>query len=157
MSDKGRKRRRGTWIAVVTILIIIVLAAVFVPKPVARFIIADELDAPEIAGADSGDALFAGWGSTYGSIAAATTQLLEEGKKVGHLHLRWLNPLPSGLEEIFARYRHIIVPELNFGQLVRVLRDRYLVDAVPVSQVRGQPFKVEQLAARISSILEASK
>lgn len=119
--------------------------------------IADELDAPEIAGADSGDALIVGWGSTYGSIAAATTQLLEEGKKVGHLHLRWLNPLPSGLDEIFARYRHIIVPELNFGQLVRVLRDRYLVDAVPVSQVRGQPFKVEQLAARISSILEASK
>lgn len=119
--------------------------------------IADELDPPEIAGADSGDALIVGWGSTYGSIAAATTQLLEEGKKVGHLHLRWLNPLPSGLEEIFVRYRHIIVPELNFGQLVRVLRDRYLVDAVPVSQVRGQPFKVEQLAARISSILEASK
>lgn len=119
--------------------------------------IADELDAPEIAGADSGDALIVGWGSTYGSIAAATTQLLDEGKKVGHLHLRWLNPLPNGLDEIFARYRHIIVPELNFGQLVRVLRDRYLVDAVPVSQVRGQPFKVQQLAARISTILEGSK
>jgi 2-oxoglutarate ferredoxin oxidoreductase subunit alpha len=119
--------------------------------------IADELDAPEIAGADSGDALIVGWGSTYGSIAAATTQLLEEGKRVGHLHLRWLNPLPNGLDEIFARYRHVIVPELNFGQLVRVLRDRYLVDAVPVSQVRGQPFKVEQLAARISTILEGSK
>ncbi len=119
--------------------------------------IADELDAPEIAGADSGDALIVGWGSTYGSIAAATTQLLEEGKRVGHLHLRWLNPLPNGLDEIFARYRHVIVPELNFGQLVRVLRDRYLVDAVPVSQVRGQPFIVEQLAARISTILEGSK
>jgi 2-oxoglutarate ferredoxin oxidoreductase subunit alpha len=76
---------------------------------------------------------------------------------VGHLHLRWINPLPRGLEEIFERYDRIVVPELNFGQLVRVLRDRFLVDARPISQVRGQPFKVEELTARIRKIVEEGK
>ena len=116
--------------------------------------IADELDPPEVAGADSGDALVVGWGSTYGSIAASVRDLNAEGLSVGHVHLRWLNPLPPGLDELFARYEKIIVPELNLGQLVRVLRDRFLIDAVPVSKIEGQPFKVNELTARIKKIIE---
>ncbi|TFH24382.1 MAG: 2-oxoacid:acceptor oxidoreductase subunit alpha [Myxococcales bacterium] len=119
--------------------------------------IADDLDAPEINGADSGEVLVVGWGSTYGSIVEATARLAAEGMKIGHLHLRWLNPLPRGLSEIFERYDNVVVPELNLGQLVRILRDRFLVDARPISQVCGQPFKVEQLAARIRNLVEENK
>jgi 2-oxoglutarate ferredoxin oxidoreductase subunit alpha len=70
------------------------------------------------------------------------------------MHLRWLNPLAPGVGDTLARYRRVIVPELNLGQLVRVLRDRFLVDAVAVSRVQGQPFKTQQLTEKIRSIMD---
>ena len=111
--------------------------------------IASELEPATVYGAESGDAIVVGWGSTFGSIREAVSRLAGDGMSVGQMHLRWLNPLPPGVGEILARYRRVIVPELNLGQLVRVLRDRFLVDAISISKVQGQPFKVEQLVDRI--------
>ncbi len=117
--------------------------------------IGDELETPKVSGADSGEVLLVGWGSTYGSLQATTKNLNSDGLSTGHLHLRWINPLPPGLEEIFARYKRVIVAELNLGQLVRVLRDRFLIDAVPLNKVQGLPFKTDELASRVRRIVEA--
>ncbi len=116
--------------------------------------IADELELPEIAGAPDAETLVVGWGSTHGAIEEAVRRLVDDGVKVGHLHLRWLNPFPRGLGDVLARYDKILVPELNLGQLVRVLRDQFLVDAKPISKVQGQPFKAAELAERIRAAIE---
>ncbi|MCB0334680.1 MAG: 2-oxoacid:acceptor oxidoreductase subunit alpha [Bdellovibrionales bacterium] len=107
--------------------------------------IADSLPKTQVDGAQSGDLLVIGWGSTHGAIAGATAKAREEGLSVAHVHLRYLNPLPNDLEEICKRFKKIVVPELNTGQLTQLLRARYLVDAQVVSKVQGQPFHVEEL------------
>jgi 2-oxoglutarate ferredoxin oxidoreductase subunit alpha len=111
--------------------------------------IADDLEPARAMGSPDADVLVVGWGSTYGAIEAAVRDLADEGIPVAHAHLRWLSPLPPGLGELLARYRKIIVPELNLGQLVRLLRDRFLVDAIPINRVEGRPFKAGELAAEI--------
>ena len=111
--------------------------------------IADDLEPVRAMGSPDADVLVLGWGSTFGSIEAAVHDLAEEGVPVAHAHLRWLNPLPPGLGELLGRYRRVIVPELNLGQLVRLLRDRFLVDAIPINRVEGRPFKAGELAAEI--------
>ena len=118
----------------------------------------EDLDPPCVEGSELGELLMVGWGSTYGALAQATEELNGEGLATGHLHLRWLNPLPvEELKRIFARYKTIVVPELNMGQLVRILRERLLVDAIPVSRVQGQPFKVGELKARVKAIVEEGR
>lgn len=114
-----------------------------------------EIPPTKVHGRTEGDLLLIGWGSTYGAIEAATETLLEQGKSVAHVHLRHLNPLPSDLGEIIARYRKVLVPELNLGQLVKLLRAEYLVDAVGLSKIQGQPFKVSEIVSRATRLLEA--
>src|SRR5256886_14817883 len=79
-------------------------------------------------GDPSGDLLVVSWGSTAGSITAAVKSARARGCKIGHLHLRYLNPLPGNVGEILKRYKKVLVPELNMGQLLWVLRAKYLVD-----------------------------
>jgi 2-oxoglutarate ferredoxin oxidoreductase subunit alpha len=107
--------------------------------------------APE--GDRDGDLLLVGWGSTKGVIRAAMQARRAEGRRVGHLHLRYLNPLPSNLADVLARYRRVLVPELNTGQLVWLLRSRYLVDASGLGKVRGQPFKQSEIEIKIEEML----
>jgi 2-oxoglutarate ferredoxin oxidoreductase subunit alpha len=107
----------------------------------------------EIDGAPSGDLLVVGWGSTHGAIQQAVEQANAEGFRVGHAHLRWLNPFPEGLGEALRRYRRVLVPELNLGQLSRMLRDQFLVDAVGLNKVQGRPFKVSEIHQRIMELL----
>jgi 2-oxoglutarate ferredoxin oxidoreductase subunit alpha len=116
--------------------------------------IADELDPPEVMGDPNADTLVISWGSTYGALFAAVKELNERGKPVAHIHLRWLNPLPPGLGELMARYKRVIVAEMNMGQLIRVLRERFLIDAYPVNRVQGQPFKTSELLIEIGKIME---
>jgi 2-oxoglutarate ferredoxin oxidoreductase subunit alpha len=116
--------------------------------------VADDFDDTEVEGSELGEVLVVGWGSTYGPIKEATKRLNEAGHSVGHVHLRWLNPLPRDLAKIMSRFKKIVVPEMNLGQLVRVLRDRYLVDAIPLTKVEGRPFKVGELEEAIGRILE---
>jgi 2-oxoglutarate ferredoxin oxidoreductase subunit alpha len=115
--------------------------------------IAQEIPATHVHGEREGGVLVVGWGSTFGAIQQAVKNLRGKGKPVSHLHLRWLNPLPRDLGEVLKRYDKVVVPEMNLGQLVRILRERYLVDAQGINKVQGKPFKVAELVARIEEHL----
>lgn len=117
--------------------------------------IADDLAPVEVSGHPEADILVVGWGSTFGSIEAAVRELDREGVKVAHVHLRWLSPFPPGFGDVLRSYRTVVVPEMNLGQLVRLIRDRFLVNAIPINRVEGRPFKAGELAADILSIVGA--
>jgi 2-oxoglutarate/2-oxoacid ferredoxin oxidoreductase subunit alpha len=112
-------------------------------------------DVPDVVaeGDSEGDLLIIGWGSTYGSITAAVRNKRAEGKKkIGQVHLRHLNPLPKNLGEVMQRYKHVLVPEMNLGQLVWVLRAKYLVDAISYPKVQGKPFQVSEIERKIDEV-----
>ena len=100
--------------------------------------------------------LIIGWGGTKGAITAAVEEVREAGSAISQVHLRHLNPFPTNLGEILGRFRHILCPELNEGQLATLLRSRYLVDVKSFSKIAGQPFKVSEIRGRIESILGES-
>ena len=115
--------------------------------------VAQEIPPTSINGPATGDLLVVGWGGTYGSITAAVERAQGEGKSVAQVHLRHLNPLPPDLGHILREYRKILVPEINSGQLVRVLRAEYLVDAVGFNRVRGLPLASEEIHEAINQLL----
>ena len=92
-------------------------------------------------GDESGDLLIIAWGSTHGPITAALNAQREKGRRIGHVHLRHLNPLPRDLGEIISRYKKVLVPEMNMGQLLMILRAKYLVDAQGYNKIQGKPFQ----------------
>jgi 2-oxoglutarate/2-oxoacid ferredoxin oxidoreductase subunit alpha len=106
------------------------------------------------AGDPAGDLLIVGWGSTHGPITGALKSKRGEGHKIGHLHLRHLNPLPKNLGEVLGRYDRVLVPEMNMGQLLMVLRAKYLVDAQGYNKIQGKPFKQSEIEQKIDEILE---
>ena len=116
--------------------------------------IARELPPLEVNGADRGRLLVVGWGGTFGAITSAVDQARADGLDVSSLHLRHLNPFPPDLGDVLARFDHVLVPELNSGQLCRLLRADFLVPAESLSKVMGQPFKVAEIRARIEMILD---
>jgi 2-oxoglutarate ferredoxin oxidoreductase subunit alpha len=105
------------------------------------------------SGDPDGDLLIVAWGSTFGAITAAVATARANGRRVGHVHLRHLNPLPRNLGEVLGRYRTVLVPEMNMGQLVMLLRAKYLVDAQSYSKIQGRPFKQAEIEAKIEEIL----
>jgi 2-oxoglutarate ferredoxin oxidoreductase subunit alpha len=105
------------------------------------------------AGDPDGDLLLVGWGSTYGSITAALRAQRAKGRRIGHVHLRHLNPLPKNLGEVLKRYRKVVVPEMNMGQLLWVLRAKYLVDAEGYNKIQGKPFKQSEIEGKIEEVL----
>jgi 2-oxoglutarate/2-oxoacid ferredoxin oxidoreductase subunit alpha len=115
--------------------------------------IAQEIPEVEPNGDISGDLLIVSWGSTFGSITQAVKAQREHGRKIGHLHLRFLNPLPSNVGDILKRYKRVLVPELNMGQLLWVLRAKFLVDAVGLNKIQGRPFKQTELEQKIEEML----
>jgi 2-oxoglutarate/2-oxoacid ferredoxin oxidoreductase subunit alpha len=100
-----------------------------------------------------GDLLIVGWGSTSGPITAALNAQREKGRKIGHVHLRFLNPLPRNLGDVLKRYKKVLVPEMNMGQLVMLLRAKYLVDAVSYGKIQGKPFKQSEIEFKIEEVL----
>ncbi len=116
--------------------------------------VAQDIPSTAIRGDQAGDVLVVGWGSTYGSIAAAVDEVRARGKKVSHVHLRYLNPLPPDLGGILRRFKRVLVPEMNMGQLLMILRATYLVDAVGQNKIQGQPFKVSEISGKILRLLE---
>ncbi len=112
-----------------------------------------EIPPTEVFGDAEGDVLVVGWGSTRGAIEGAVESARARGQRVGRVHLRWLNPLPPDLAEILARFERVLVPELNAGQLVRVLRERYLVPAEALTKVQGLPFKTSEITAKLDAML----
>lgn len=115
--------------------------------------IAQDLPPVEIEGAPEAETLIVGWGGTRGAITAAIEATAEAGNAVAYVHLRHLNPLPPDLGEVLSRYRNILVPELNSGQLAMLLRAEYLVNARSYTKVDGQPFKVGELADAIAKTI----
>ncbi len=105
------------------------------------------------SGVEKGDLLILGWGGTYGALKTATAKLLGEGYKVAHAHVRYLSPFPKNLGEILANYKTVVVPELNNGQLVKIIRDKYFVDAIPYNKIQGQPFMANEVVSKIKEIL----
>jgi len=114
-----------------------------------------DMGEPDILGDREGDVLVLGWGGTFGSLRQAVTALRAQGKRVSHYHLRWLCPLEPTLDEIIHKFDKVLVAELNMGQLRNVVRAEYLVDAVGLNKIQGQPFKVREVIAAIEQLLEA--
>ena len=111
--------------------------------------IADDLPPLEIDGPDQGELLVIGWGGTRGSITGAVEICRQDGLAVSQIHLRYLNPLPRELEGVLKRFDKVLLPELNDGQLSRILRAEYLVPVQSYSKIAGQPFKVGEIVDRI--------
>jgi 2-oxoglutarate/2-oxoacid ferredoxin oxidoreductase subunit alpha len=114
------------------------------------------VDIPAVipAGDESGDLLIIAWGSTHGPITAALNAQREKGRKIGHVHLRYLNPLPRDLGEVISRYKKVLVPEMNMGQLLMILRAKYLVDAQGYNKIQGKPFKTSEIEQKIEQMLD---
>jgi 2-oxoglutarate ferredoxin oxidoreductase subunit alpha len=115
--------------------------------------VARQLPATEIFGEKSGDLLILGWGSTYGSIRTTTEKLLSSGYKVGQVHLRHLNPMPNDLGAIAAKYKHVMIPELNSGQFNMLFRAKFLIDTKAVNQINTKPFNVSDLTRIAEEII----
>jgi 2-oxoglutarate/2-oxoacid ferredoxin oxidoreductase subunit alpha len=115
--------------------------------------VAQDIPDAVASGDPEGDLLIVAWGSTHGAITAAVKAQRAEGRKIGHVHLRHLNPLPANLGDVIKRYKQVLVPELNMGQLLWVLRAKYLVDAVGLNKIQGRPFKQAELEQKIEEML----
>ncbi len=107
--------------------------------------IAQEIPATPVFGAQEGDLLVVSWGGTYGATLTAAETVFAQGKKIGHVHLRWLNPLPPDLGSILKRYKKILVPEINVGQLAYHLRGTYGIPVESYARIRGKAFTVGEL------------
>jgi 2-oxoglutarate ferredoxin oxidoreductase subunit alpha len=108
--------------------------------------IAADIPEIEVDDPDGGaDILVLGWGSTYGAIQAGVRRVRAQGRQVAHAHLRHLNPFPRNLGEVVRSYRKVLVPEMNLGQLVRLIRSDFLVDAKGLNKMRGKPFRAEEI------------
>lgn len=111
-------------------------------------------------GPEKGDMLVLGWGSTYGVIKTTVEQLLKEGYSIAHAHLRYLRPFPKNLDKMISNYKTVLIPEINNGQLVKIIRDQYMVDAKAYNKVMGVPITktelVEEIKKHLSPVKEAA-
>jgi 2-oxoglutarate ferredoxin oxidoreductase subunit alpha len=119
--------------------------------------IANEIPLLEVSGPPAvqkgGDLLVIGWGGTFGSITTAVQRAQRKGLSVAQAHLRYLNPMPKNTGEVLRRYKKVLVPELNGGQLCMLLRAMFLIDAVPLSKVEGKPFLVSEIESKIEEMV----
>jgi 2-oxoglutarate ferredoxin oxidoreductase subunit alpha len=116
--------------------------------------VADDIPAIEPHGDASGDLLVLGWGGTYGSIITAVDRAREQGKKVSAVHLRYINPMPKNLGELLKRFKRVLIPELNTGQMRMLIRGKFLVDARGLNKVQGKPFLVDEICQAIDLMLD---
>jgi 2-oxoglutarate/2-oxoacid ferredoxin oxidoreductase subunit alpha len=111
------------------------------------------VDDPDAGTDRAARVLVLGWGSTYGPIGAACRQVRAAGASIAQAHLRHLNPFPDDLGDVLKRYDKVVIPEMNLGQLATLIRAKYLVDAISVTQVRGLPFKADELAEMLQGVI----
>lgn len=104
------------------------------------------------SGPEKGDVLVLGWGSTYGAIKTAAALLQSQGRSVAHAHLRHLRPFPKNLGEILRNYKHVLIPEINNGQLIKIIRDQYLIDAKGYNKIKGTPMTQTELVEAINTL-----
>ena len=115
--------------------------------------IAADIPELEVDDPDGASLLVLGWGGTYGPIQSAARRLRKTGKNVAHAHLTHLNPFPRNLGDVLRGYEKVLVPEMNLGQLLKLVRAEFLVDAVGYNRVRGLPFRSDELAEAIEAML----
>ena len=115
--------------------------------------IQNDISKTEVFGDKNGDVLIISWGGTYGSCRSAVETLHEEGKSVAHAHLRWISPLPKDLGEIIIKFKNVLVPEINMGQLIKLIRSEYLVDAKGLNQVTGRPISVTRIIENVNQLI----
>jgi 2-oxoglutarate ferredoxin oxidoreductase subunit alpha len=117
-------------------------------------LIANDYPPQKLDGPTTGDLLVLSWGGTHGACATAVHNVQARGKAVTHCHLRYLNPLPKDLGAILKRFKQVLVPELNMGQLLAIIRSHYLVDAAGLNKVQGKPFSVAEVETKIEAMLK---
>ena len=115
--------------------------------------IQNDIAKTEIFGEDHGDILILSWGGTFGGCRSASETLQEEGHSVSHVHVRWISPLPKDLGEILINFKNILIPEINMGQFLRLIRSEYLVDAKGLNLVRGRPIGAATIVEKVKEIL----
>lgn len=115
-------------------------------------VVADDI--PELIpyGDETGDILVLGWGSTYGAIRSAVERARLEEKSVSHIHLQYINPLPKNLGDLLLKYKKVIIPELNLGQLNHIIRAKFLVDTIALNKVQGKPFTINEIYNKILEV-----
>ena len=107
----------------------------------------------EVSGPEEGDLLVLGWGGSRGAAVTAVERLQDRGHRVAHAQLRYLNPFPRNLGEVLRRYRTVMIPELNEGQLAMLVRAQYLVEVTAFTRQEGRPFTVAEIEARAMELL----
>jgi 2-oxoglutarate ferredoxin oxidoreductase subunit alpha len=117
-------------------------------------IVADFIPDVEVFGKESGDLLVLSWGGVYGSVRSAVKKSQELKGTVSHVHLRYINPFPKNLEKVLKKFKKVLIPELNLGQLLTIVRAKYLIDAVGLNQVAGKPFSSSVVLNAIESLLK---
>ena len=115
--------------------------------------IAEFIPEQEVSGEQSGDVLVLSWGGTYGACVTAVTRCVSNGLSVGHAHLRHLCPFPRNLETILGNFKKVLIPELNLGQLNTIIRSEFLLEAETLNKVKGRPFTVTEIEAKIRELL----
>jgi 2-oxoglutarate ferredoxin oxidoreductase subunit alpha len=115
---------------------------------------ADTIPPLDVRGPESGDVLLLGWGGTYGAITTAGDELREQGHSVSTAHLRYLCPFPKNLEDVLRRFKTIIIPEINLGQLRLLIRAHFLIDAIGINEVKGKMFRVQDLVNKTIEIIK---
>jgi len=115
--------------------------------------IQNDIAKTEVFGENNGEVLIISWGGTYGSCRSAVETLLDEGKSVSHVHLRWISPLPKDLGEIITKFKKVLVPEINMGQLIKLIRSEYLVDAKGLNQVTGRPISGKRIIENVNELI----
>ena len=115
-------------------------------------IIAESIPKVKPYGSKSGDILVIGWGSTFGSIRSAVNEAIKDGQSVAHVHLNHINPFPKNLGEVILKFRNVLIPEMNCGQLLMLIRSRFLVNARGLNKVQGKPFTVNEIYSAIKEI-----
>jgi 2-oxoglutarate ferredoxin oxidoreductase subunit alpha len=115
--------------------------------------IADDIPPLEVYGPETGELLILGWGSTYGAIRSAVERLVSDGRPVAHAQLRHLNPFPANTESVLRSYRRVLIPEINLGQLLLLVRAAYLIDAVGYNRSRGKPFRIAEIVEEAERML----
>jgi len=118
-------------------------------EKIAEYIPQQQLD----SGPESGKVLVLGWGSTYGAIKSAVNELQQQGEAVSHAHLRYLRPFPKNLGPLIKRFDKVLIPEINNGQLIKIIRDKYLVDAQGYNKIMGVPITKSEMVSKIREML----
>ena len=118
-------------------------------------LVAEFIDEAEVEGSQQGT-LVLSWGGTYGACHTAVEACIADGLDVGHVHLRWINPFPRNLGKIIEQFDRVMVPELNSGQLLALIRHQFLVDAQGINKIQGKPFDVNEIVHAIKSVAECA-